>query len=37
MLTGLSLLATYVSSLIDWPSRGGAASEPEAEAPTADV
>ena len=25
MLTGLSLLATYVSSLIDWPSRGGQA------------
>ena len=25
MLTGLSLLATYVSSLVDWPSRGGQA------------
>lgn len=36
MLTGLSLLATYVSSLIDWPSRGGTASEPGAEAPAAD-
>ena len=23
MLTGLSLLATYVSSLVEWPSRGG--------------
>ncbi len=25
MLTGLSLLATYVSSLVDWPARGGQA------------
>ena len=41
MLTGLSLLATYVSSLVDWPSRGGQAPDerpgpPDATPGTAD-
>jgi hypothetical protein len=34
MLTGLSLLATYLSSLVDMPSRSGEASEPATDADT---
>lgn len=34
MLTGLSLLATYLSSLVEWPGRSGQPTPPDAPDPT---
>jgi hypothetical protein len=37
MLTGLSLLATYISSLVDWPSREARATDEVPEPPDAET